>query len=82
MGGIHTSHIIWVRHDVISVKVGQSERDIEVSVIYAQRRGKTPEKVPSITPGIPGLLHQDIYSSKPTLKGVSPHSRLVDTIKR
>ena len=80
MGGHHTLHIIWIRGNVISEKVGQYERFIEGSGRYAQRNAKTPEKGPGIALGIPGVLHQDIQSPKPTLKGVVPHSRLMDTI--
>ena len=56
MDGVHTSHIICIIGDVISVKVGQDERDIEESRKYSQQRGKTLEKVPSIPPVISGVL--------------------------
>ena len=75
MDGVHTSHIIWIIGDVISVKVGQDERNIEESRKYSQQRGKTLEKVPSIPPGISGVLYQDVQSSKPTRKGVATHIR-------
>ena len=65
---------------VILVKLGQDERDIEGSDIYAHRNGKTLEKVTDIAARVPGVMYQDIQSSKPTRKGVAPHSRLIDTI--
>ena len=60
MGRVHTSHIIWLRVDVISGKVEQGERDIEGSGRYDKKHGKTLEKRPTIRPGINGILHQYI----------------------
>ena len=75
MGGFHTSHRRWFRTDVISGKVGQDEMNIEVSGRYAYQHRENSDKGPTITLGIPVVQHEDIYSSKPTPKGVSPHSR-------
>ena len=79
MRGVHTSHIRWVIGDVISVIVGQDERNIEEIVRYDHRHSKTPEKVHAIKLVITGVMHQEILSSKPTPKGVTHHIRIMDT---
>ena len=82
MGRIHTSHIRCVRGFVISGKVGQDKKYIEGTDRDSQLLRKTLYKGPAITPGIPGLIHQYVYSNEPTSELVAPHSKIMETVCR
>ena len=66
MGGVDNSHCRWIRRYVIPGKVGKWERDKKGTGRDDQWHMKTQNKGPNITPGIPGVLHQDVYSNEPT----------------
>ena len=77
---VHSLYIRWFRGYVIPVKLGQDERGVEGSDRYAQKRGENLKKGSTITTGFTGILYQDIQGYNTTLKVISPHSRLLETI--